>query len=129
MAKTPLPARETRALPGISRPCRLSYQFVDRDRQITYAFTGRVINSVCDCGGRAGDSDVTHAVRAHRIKRVIRFTDEMNIDRVNIGMHGHVIIGEISRSRQSGWLNSGGYLAVPVTFSRPSTRLTGLLMA
>ena len=60
-----------------------------------------MINRVCDRRGRAGDSDFAHAARADRIKSVIRFADEIDIDQRNIGVGGDVIIGQIASRRHS----------------------------
>jgi len=61
-----------------------------------------VINRIRDGRSRAGDADLAHASRAHRIEGIIRFTNEIGFDRMNVSVHRHVVIGKIARGWQSG---------------------------
>ena len=60
-----------------------------------------MINRVRYRGGRARYPNLAHAARTDRVESEIRFADKINFDRRRIGVHGHVIVGEVRRRRQT----------------------------
>ena len=70
-------------------------QFIERDRQIAHAFAGRVIDRIGDRRGDADNADFADALDAERIDQVVRLVDEDDLDIVHIGIHGHVVFGDV----------------------------------
>ena len=66
-----------------------------RDRQIAHALAGGVIDRIRDRRRGADDADLADAFDAERIDLVVLLLDEDHVDCVYVGIHRHVIVGEI----------------------------------
>ena len=70
-------------------------QFVQRDRQVAHALAGRVIDRIGDRRRDPDDADLADALDAERIDDRVRLVDEDHLDVVDVGVHRHVVFGEI----------------------------------
>src|SRR5690349_21634368 len=97
--------------PTLSRWCEEVYrrrqpgaleQLVQRNWQVPYTHTGRVIHGVGDRRRDARHPDLADPLRPDRIDVWILLVDEMHLDRRDIRMHGNEIFREISVYISSG---------------------------
>src|SRR5436190_24317467 len=70
-------------------------QLVEGDRQVAHAFSGRVIDRVGYRRRDTDDSDLADAFDAERIDDVVRLVDEDHLDVVYVGVHRHMILGDV----------------------------------
>src|SRR5207245_3648327 len=68
---------------------------VERDRQVAHALSRRMIDRVGDRSRHADNADLAEALDAERIDDLVRLLDEDDVDVVHIGIHGHVVFGNV----------------------------------
>jgi hypothetical protein len=68
---------------------------VERDRQVAHTNTGCVAYGVRDRGGGADDADLPDALRTHRADEGIRLVEPIGLDRLDVGVGGDVVAGEV----------------------------------
>src|SRR4029077_11299686 len=81
--------------PGQTLGNRSALQFIESDRQVPDALARCVIDRVGDGGGDTDDTNLTYALDAERIDAVIDLIDEDHPDVVHVGIHGHMILGDV----------------------------------
>ena len=72
-----------------------SEDLVDGNGEIADAHAGRMKSCIGDGGRRADDTDLTHPFHTKRIEILLAFVDENDLDMRHVGMHRHVILGEV----------------------------------
>src|SRR5207237_898980 len=70
-------------------------QYVELDRQAADTPAGRVEDRVGDRGGDAGDADLADAARPDRVEVAIILVAEADVDLADVGVHRHVVLGEV----------------------------------
>src|SRR5436853_3225824 len=71
------------------------YQFLRRNRKVSYSLTGRVIDCVGYGRGRSGYAYFADPSRSKRIEVSVRNVDGRNINLSDVRVHRNVIIGEV----------------------------------
>src|SRR6185437_10543037 len=68
--------------------------FVQRNRQVAHALSGRVIDRICDCCCHADDADLSESFDAQRIA-IVWLVDKDDFDVVDVGVHRHIIFCDV----------------------------------
>src|SRR6516225_5011732 len=71
------------------------HQFVERDRQIPHPFASRVVDRVGNRRRDTDNADLAQAFDPERIDRLIRLVDKDYLDIVHVGVHRHMIFGDV----------------------------------
>jgi hypothetical protein len=72
-----------------------AHELVERDGEVADAFAGRVIDGVGDGGCCSSDANLSDASRPERVEAVVGDADAGDVDVVNVGVDGDVILGEV----------------------------------
>src|SRR5262249_54075671 len=81
----------SRARTSASRP----QQLIERDREVAHPLAGRMIDRIRDCGRRADNADFANTFDPKWIDLIVLLFDEDHVDRMHVGIHRHVVVGEI----------------------------------
>src|SRR5580704_16351424 len=71
------------------------HDLVEGDGKVADAFAGGVVNGVGYGGGGSGDADFADASRAKRVEFVVRDVEGGDVDLVDVGVDGDVVLGEV----------------------------------
>src|SRR5215510_14533512 len=77
----------------------LSHQALDRDREVAYAHSCRMIDGVCDRGRDARDGDLTHASCADAADVEVRNIEKGDVNLGNVGVDGKQIVRKTIRNK------------------------------
>src|SRR5579864_2239900 len=90
-------------------------ELVERDRQLAYPSSGRVIDGIGQCAGDAGDADLSDAADAERIEHKVRIVDERHVDHLDVGVDRERVALTMRPLRRSRMLSSSNAKLTPHT--------------
>src|SRR5919198_6294126 len=70
-------------------------EIVELDRETTHALARRVVDAVGDGARDAGDADFADAARTGRVEVRVVLIAEADVDRADVGVDRHVILGKV----------------------------------
>src|ERR1700733_3414943 len=71
------------------------HDLVERDRQVADAFASGVVDGIRDGGGCSRDADFADPAGSERVEPVVGDVECGNVDLVDVGVDGNVVLGEI----------------------------------
>jgi hypothetical protein len=71
------------------------HDLVERDGKVADAFAGCVVDGVGDGGGCSGDADFADSSRSQRVEFVVGDVEGGDVDLVDVGVDGDVVLGEV----------------------------------
>src|ERR1700730_8458943 len=84
------------------------HDLVKGDGEGADALSGGVVDGVGDGGGGSGDADFADASGAERVEFVVGDVEGGDVDLVDVGVDGDVILGEVFvYGAAVGWVNEG----------------------
>src|ERR1700722_437945 len=71
------------------------HDLIERDREVADAFASGVVDGIRDGGGCSRDADFADAAGSERVEPVVGDVKCGNVDLVDVGVDGNVVLGEI----------------------------------
>src|SRR6476646_9173319 len=80
---------------GMQPEPKLPEHLVDGNWQVANAFAGGMIDGIGDGSGYSDNTDLAHALDSERVDDVVRLIDEDDLDVLYVGVHRHMILGDV----------------------------------